>query len=100
MNDSAILLNLSAQYTVEDTDPLMSVIGGDAPLLFFDRLSVAKFPSDASLYDQHIVHLLSVMQNLLEARTLSEKDKGERIRLIVTLDLIGGAFWPNESNQK
>ncbi len=98
--DAAILLNLTGKFTIEDTDPLMSVFGGEGPLLFYDRLSVARFPSDASLYDQHIEHLVSVMHNLLEARTLSERDKGERIRLIVTLDMIGGAFQPKESGQK
>ena len=99
MKDSAILLNLTSKLTIEDSDPLMSLISG-SPLLFSDRLSVAKFPSDASQCQQHIEHLVSVMHNLLEARTLSVDDHGERIRLIVALDMIGGAFAPENNGQK
>jgi hypothetical protein len=77
----------------------MSLISG-SPLLFFDRLSVAKFPSDASQCQQHIEHLVSNMHNLLEARALSNDDHNERIRLIVTLDMIGGAFQPDNTQQK
>lgn len=98
MKDSAILLNLTSKLTIEVTDPLMSVVSGGS-LLFFNRLSVEKFPSDASLYQSHIEQLVATMHNLLEARMLSAQDRSERIRLIVTLDLIGGAF-QNEGAQR
>ncbi|MCR4921968.1 MAG: hypothetical protein K5945_09760 [Bacteroidaceae bacterium] len=98
--DSAILLNLTSRLTFEDTDPLMSVVVGDGALLFYDRLSVAKFPSDATNVESHVAQLLSAMYNLLSARTLSDEDHNERIRLIVTLDMIGGAFQPQKPAQK
>lgn len=96
MHDVAILLNLTSRLTFEETDSLMSLVTDERPLLFYDRLSVKKFPSEREEAVVHTKALISKMRNLLEARMLSVKDQNERIRLIVTLDLSGGLFQSNK----
>lgn len=92
MHDVAVLLNCTGKLTFEMTDSLMSLVNVEEPLLFYDRLSVKKFPSDAEQAFEQVKTLISKLRNLLEARVISFKDDNERIRLIVTLDLSGGLF--------
>lgn len=89
----AVLLNLTDQLSFEATDPLMNVINA-GPLLFYDNLSVIPFPSDESKCQEHVERLVSSMRNMLEARSLSTDDENEKIRVIVTINLTGGAFHP------
>lgn len=96
MSDVAVLLNLTGKLNFEVTDPLLSVVNAGKPLLFYDRLSVESFPTDGALCRQHVERLVSSLCNLLEARSLSGLDHNEQIRLIVTIDLAGGAFQPEE----
>ena len=91
--DVAVLLNFTSKLTFEVTNPLMSVITVGEDLLLYDSVSVEPFPVESALYEQHVERLAFRMRNMLEARSLSVKDKDERIRLIVTLDLVGGAFY-------
>ena len=100
MYDTAVLLNLTSKLTFELTDPLMSVINAKAPLLFYDLLSIEAFPLDVSKRPGHMERLASGMRNMLEARALSSEDRGERIRLIVTLDLDGDTAWSDCSPAK
>lgn len=100
MSAAAVLLNLTGKINFEVTDPLLSVVNAEKPLLFYDRLSVEKFPTDATRCQQHVEHLVSSMRNMLEARSLSTKDQNETVRLIVVLDLVGGAFQPEDESLK
>ncbi len=100
MKDSAILLNLTSKFAIGNSDPLISIISGDGSLLFYDRPPIDEFPSDPTLCQQYEQRLLANIRNLLEARSLSTQDNGERIRLIVTLDLLGGAFLADDPKKK
>ena len=95
MSDVSVLLNLTSRIAFEETDPLMSLVNAKEPLLFYDRLSVEKFPSDKELYLEHSERLVSNLRNLLEARSLSVDDDDGRIRLIIILDLVEGIFQPD-----
>ena len=95
MSDVSVLLNLTSRIAFEETDPLMSLVNAKEPLLFYDRLSVEKFPSDKELYLEHSERLVSNLRNLLEARSLSVDDDDGRIRLIILLDLVEGIFQPD-----
>lgn len=98
MSDVSVLLNLTSRIAFEETDPLMSLINAKEPLLFYDRLSVEKFPSDKELYLEQTERLASNLRNLLEARSLSLTDDDGRIRLIIVLDLVEGLFQPKDSS--
>lgn len=74
----------------------MSLVDAKESLLFYDRLSVEKFPSDKELYLEHSERMVSDLRNLLEARSLSIRDDDERIRLIIVLDLTDGIFQPSD----
>lgn len=97
MSDVSVLLNLTSRIAFEETDPLMSLVNAKEPLLFYDRLSVERFPSDKELYLEHSERLVSNLRNLLEARSLSVDDDDGRIRLIIILDLVEGIFQPEGS---
>ena len=97
MSDVSVLLNLTSRIAFEETDPLMSLVNAKEPLLFYDRLSVERFPSDKELYLEHSERLVSNLRNLLEARSLSVDDDDGRIRLIIILDLVEGIFQPDGS---
>ena len=100
MNAVSILLNLTDRLSFEETDPFLSLVSGKGPLLYYDQLSVKRFPSEKDQYDNYLDNLLSDMRNLLESRGLSREDRGERIRLIVIVDLAGGLFEPREKGRK
>lgn len=89
--DFSILLNFTSKITFEETDPLMSLVNAKEPLLFYDRLSVEKFPTDDENKQlEYVQKKISSLRNLLEARTFSLADQGGKIRLIVVLDLANG----------
>ena len=93
----SILLNFTSKITFEETDPLMSLVNAKEPLLFYNRLTVEKFPADDK--QKQLVYAedkISNLRNLLEARTFSMTDHGGIIRLIVVLDLSGGLFQEEE----
>ncbi len=100
MSAVSILLNLTGRLSFEETDPLMSLVSGNGPLLFYDRLSARRFPTAKEQYDKYLGDLLSDMRNLLESRALSREDGGEQIRLIIVIDLAGGLFEPQEKGRK
>lgn len=90
MADVSVLLNLSGKVVFERTDPLMDLVSGHGPLLFYDRLSLERFPLAPEEQEGHVQKLILDLKNLLESRRLSADDEGGRIRIIVTLDLVGG----------
>ena len=97
MKDVAILLNLTDKLVFELTDPLLGIISADKPLLYYDQLSLEKFPTDSASVRRHVERLASSMRNLLEARARSSEDNDEKIRLIVTIDLSGRSLRPNSN---
>ena len=105
MADVSILLNLTVNLSLEDTDPFMSLVaekrGGaeKESLLFYDQLSVRRFPTERSLYSSYLDSLLCDLRTLLESRSLSTLDRGGDIRLIVTMDLANGLFEPEDRNK-
>lgn len=100
MSAVSILLNLTGCLSYEETDPLMSLVAGKGSLLFYDQLSVRRFPSEKEQYDAFLDNLLSNLRNLLESRALSREDGGGKVRLIVVIDLAGGLFEPLEKGRK
>lgn len=89
----SILLNFTSKIPFEETDPLMSLVNAKEPLLFYDRLTVEKFPTDDKQKQlAYAEGKISSLRNLLEARTFSMTDRGGEIRLIIVLDLSGGLF--------
>lgn len=92
MPNPTIILNLTCGLSFEESDPLMAVAVGSGILLFYDQLTVQRFPTERSQYKSHLESLLRNMRNLLESRSLSAEDTGGKIRVIVTLDLVGGLF--------
>lgn len=95
----SILLNLASCVSYEEADPLMSLVRDKGELLFYDSLSVKRFPTEKEQYYMWLDELLSRLRNLLESRALSREDEGENIRLIVALDLSGGLFEPSERDR-
>ena len=93
MADVAVLLNLTGKLSFEVADPLISVINVDGPLLFYERLSAEKSIQD-STPRQEVEERLVALRNLLEARSLSDKDGGGKIRLLVTLDFTEEKSFP------
>lgn len=106
MAEVSVLLNLTTILALEDTDPFMSLVADKGmsadrgTLLFYDQLSVRRFPTDRTRYSSHLERLLADLRNLLESRSLSVWDRGEDIRLIVLLDLAYGLFEPEEGNKR
>lgn len=94
-NDVSILLNFT-ETVFEKADPLMGLVNAGSPLLFYDRLSVGKFSGRPEEREEYIDNLISDMRNLLETRSLSQKDLNGRIRLIVAIDLAKGICPPSE----
>lgn len=90
MGDVSVLLNMSGRVVFERANPLMDLVSGHGPLLFYDRLSLERFPFAPEEQEGHVHKLLLDMRNLLEGRRLSASDNGGRIRVIVLLDLVGG----------
>lgn len=105
MADVSVLLNLTSGLSLEDSDPFMSLVAekglatDKGTLLFYDQLSTRRFPTERSQYNSHLENLLSNLRNLLESRSLSTLDKGEDVRLIVTMDIANGLFEPEEKGK-
>ena len=90
MTDVSVLLNLTGKLVVERTNPLMDLVSGHGPFLFYDQLSLERFPLAQEQQEEHVRRLLIDLCNLLGCRRLSADDKGGNIRLIIALDLVGG----------
>lgn len=90
MNAVSVLLNLTGRLVFEKANPLMDLVSGHGPYLFYDQLSLERFPLDQEEQENHVQKLLIRLRNLLGSRRLSAADQGGDIRIIVTLDLVGG----------
>ena len=90
MKDVSVLLNLTGKLVFEKTNPLMDLVSGHGPYLYYDRLSLERFPLDQEEQEGHVQKLLINLRNLLGSRRLSAEDQGGDIRIIVTIDLVGG----------
>lgn len=95
MNDVSIFFNFTSTI-FEKSDPLMGLVNVEEPILFYDRLSLGGFSKKPEEREDYIDSLIYDMQNMLESRSLSNKDKNGRIRLIVAIDLAKGICPPNE----
>jgi hypothetical protein len=85
---ASVLLNFANGVDFTPTDPLMGMVRTGAKLLSYDLLSVGHF-SDMGTEDEkrgYIRKKVAQLRNILEDRSLSSEDQGERIRLIVILD--------------
>ena len=90
MNDVSVLLNLTGRLVFEKVNPLMDLVSGHGPFLFYDQLSLERFPMDQDRQEDHVQKLLTNLRNLLGSRCLSTADHGGKIRIVVTMDLVGG----------
>lgn len=93
MNDTkdvSVLLNLTGNLAIERANPLMDLVSGGGPFLFYDRLSLERFPLNQEEQDSFVWKQLTNLRNLLVSRQLSSDDQGGTIRIIVTLDLVDG----------
>ena len=93
MNDTkdvAVLLNLTGNLAIERANPLMDLVSGQGPFLFYDQLSLERFPLNQEEEDSFVRKQLTNLRNLLVSRQLSSDDQGGTIRIIVTLDLVDG----------
>ena len=93
MNDTkdvAVLLNLTGNLAIERANPLMDLVSGQGPFLFYDQLSLERFPLNQEEQDSFVRKQLTTLRNLLVSRQLSSDDQGGTIRIIVTLDLVDG----------
>lgn len=95
-DDVSIFFNFT-KTVFEKADPLMGLINVGKPLLFYDRLSVGSFLKSPEEREEYIESLLFDMRNLLESRSLSQKDRNGRIRLIVAIDLSNGICPPSDN---
>ena len=93
MNDISVLLNLTGSISFERANPLMDLVSGHGPYVFYDELSTERFPLVRESQEGHALRLLTRLRDLLENRRLSTEDKGGRIRLMILLDLTG-SFLP------
>ena len=85
---ASVLLNFANGADFTPTDPLIGVIRAGVHLLSYGTLSAESFP-DSSLGDERIAYIrkkMSQLRNILEDRSLSSQDYGERIRVIIILD--------------
>lgn len=85
---ASVLLNFANGVDFTPTDPLMGMVRTGAKLLSYDLLSVGQF-RDTGTEDEKrefIRKKVSQLRNMLEDRSLSSEDQGERIRLIIVLD--------------
>jgi hypothetical protein len=89
MDDVSVLLNLTGKVAFERTDPLMDLVSGHGPFLFYDQLSLERFPLAQEEQEKYVKQLLVSLRNLLESRRLSAEDQGGKIRLHIILDLVG-----------
>lgn len=88
MDDVSILLNLTGRIVFEQTDPLMNLVCGHGPYIFYDQLSLKRLPITKEEQEKHVILLLNGLRSLLENRRLSTEDKGGKIRLHILLDLV------------
>lgn len=84
---ASVLLNFAFGVDFAPTDPLLCLVRTGAQLLSYDRLSVERFP-DVGMEDRagFVRRKMAELRNMLEDRSLSSQDQGERIRIVVLLD--------------
>lgn len=90
MKDVSVLLNLTGKFVFEKTNPLMDLVSGHGPYLYYDQLSLERFPLNQEEQDSHVQKLLINLRNLLGARRISADDQGGNIHIVVTMDLVEG----------
>lgn len=90
MKDVSVLLNLTGKFVFEKTNPLMDLVSGHGPYLYYDQLSLERFPLNQEEQDGHVQKLLINLRNLLGARRISADDLGGNINIVVTMDLVEG----------
>lgn len=95
--DISVFFNFT-DVSFEKSDPLMSLVNAEQPLLYYDRLSVRGFSTKPEEWEEHVKALIFDMKNLLETRALSGKDRDGRIRLIIAFDLSKGILLPSEKD--
>ena len=83
---ASVLLNFANSVDFTPTDPLIGLVRTGASLLAYDQLSVETFSRKDSERKDHIWRKVVELRNVLEDRSLSFADRGERIRLIILLD--------------
>ena len=85
---ASVLLNFTNGVDFIPTDPLMGMVRTGARLLSYDPLSIGRFHDMGTDDEKHeyIKKKVAQLRNMLENRSLSSEDQGERIRLIVVLD--------------
>lgn len=89
---ASVLLNFANGIDFMPTDPLIGMVRAGASLLAYDQLSVETFSRESNKQKEQILTKVSELRNILEARSLSSADKGERIRLIILLDFAPWLF--------
>ena len=99
---ASVLLNFANGVDFTPTDPLMGMVRTGAKLLSYDLLSVGRF-RDMGTEDEKrefIRKKVSQLRNMLEDRSLSSEDQGERIRLIIALDFKPWNFLKPEDTEE
>lgn len=83
---ASVLLNFSNAITFSPADPLLGLVRNGSRLLAYEQLSVEAFSKDNTERKKQIRREIGHLRNMLENLSLSEEDRGERIRLIFLLD--------------
>lgn len=86
MMAASVLLNFANSVDFTPTDPLIGLVRTGASLLSYDLLSVETFSRKDNDRKEQIRKKVAELRNILEDRSLSAADQGERIRLIILLD--------------
>lgn len=98
MNDISVLLSLTPKVVFERSHPLMDLVSGHGPFVFYDQLSLERFPMERGEQGRHAEQMLGKLRSLLENRRLSFEDSGGTIRLFILLDLEGRFLHPTGQN--
>lgn len=96
MNDVSVLLNLTAKVVFDSSHPLMDLVSGHGPYVFYDQISLERFPMERDEQLGHAERLLTKLRNLLENRRLSFDDQGGGIRLCILMDIEDSFLHPSE----
>ena len=88
----SVLLNFANGIDLTPSDPMIGILRAGARPLSYDSLSVETFSRNDFEREKQIGRIIVDMWNMLENRSLSMEDKGERIRLMVILDFTPWLF--------
>ena len=89
---ASVLLNFANGINFTSTDPLIGLVRTGPRLLSYDQFSVTTFSKNDSERKKQIWRKIAELRNMLEDRSLSTEDQGERIRLIILLDFTPWSF--------